>query len=102
MSILDPEEKIDEDLQITISKRAFREALDDAKREMADKFMADYSPLFSQLVDDVRELENRLITTTIELEEAKRFIKKYDLYVSDPELSDKIKLIKSPENFQEY
>lgn len=102
MSILDPEEKIDEDLQITISKRAFREALEDAKREMADKFMADHYPLFTQLVDDVRELENRLITTTIELEETRKFIKRYDLYVRDPELDDKIKLIKSPENFQEY
>lgn len=102
MSILDPEEKIDEDLQITISKKAFREALEDAKREMADKFMAEYFPLFSQLVDDVRELEKRLITTTIELEETRKFIKKYDIYVCDPELSDKIKLIKSPENFQEY
>lgn len=102
MSILDPEEKIDEDLQITISKRAFREALDDAKREMADKFMAEYFPLFSQLVDDVGELEKRLITTTIELEETRKFIKRYDIYVCDPELSDKIKLIKSPENFQEY
>lgn len=102
MSILDPEEKIDEDLQITISKRVFREALEDAKREMADKFMADYFPLFTQLVDDVRELEKRLITTTIELEETRKFIKRYDLYVRDPELDDKIKLIKSPENFQEY
>ena len=102
MSILDSEEKIDENVQITISKRVFREALEDAKREMADKFMADYFPLFSQLVDNVRELEKRLITTTIELEEAKKFIKKYDLYVKDPELSDKILLIKSPENFQEY
>lgn len=102
MSILDPEEKIDEDLQITISKKAFREALDDAKREMADKFMADYFPLFSQLVDDVRELEQRLITTTMELEKTRKFIKRYDLYVRDPELDDKIKLFKSPENFQEY
>ena len=102
MSILDSEEKIDENLQITISKKVFREALEDAKREMADKFMADYFPLFSQLVDDVRELEKRLITTTIELEEAKKFIKKYDLYIKDPTLLDKIVLIKSPENFQEY
>ena len=102
MSILDPGEKIDENLQITISKKAFREALEDAKREMADKFMADYFPLFSQLVDDVRELEQRLITTTIELEKAKKFIKKYDLYIKDPDLYDKILLIKSPENFQEY
>lgn len=69
---------------------------------MADKFMADYFPLFLQLVDDVRELEKCLITTTIELEETRKFIKKYDLYVGDPELDDKIKLIKSPENFQEY
>ena len=96
MSILDSE-KIDENIQITISKRVFREALEDAKREMADNF-----PLFSQLVDDVRELEQRLITTTIELEQTKRFIKKYDLYVKDPVLSDQIVLIKSPENFQEY
>lgn len=102
MSILDSEEKIDENVQITISKRVFREALDDAKREMADKFMADYLPLFSQLVDDVRELEKRLITTTIELEQTRGFIKKYDLYIKDPELSDKILFIKSPENFQEY
>ena len=102
MSILDSEEKIDENLQITISKKAFREALEDAKREMADKFMADYFPLFSQLVDDVKELEKKLITTTIELEETRKFIKKYDLYVKDFDLSDKIVLIKSPENFQEY
>lgn len=46
MSILDSEEKIDENVQITISKRVFREALEDAKREMADKFMAEYFPLF--------------------------------------------------------
>lgn len=102
MSILDPEEKIDENLQITISKKAFREALEDAKREMTDKFIADYFPIISHLSDDVRELEKRLITTTIELEETRKFIKKYDLYVNDPVLSEKIVLIKSPENFQEY
>lgn len=99
MSILDPEEKIDEDLQITISKKAFREALDDAKREMADKFMADYFPLFTQLVDDVRELEQRLITTTIELERVKTHIKKPRLFVNEPSLADKIGIVFESEDF---
>lgn len=89
MSILDDENKIDEDFQITISKKIFKEALEEKSVEILNRFSTEYLPPISQLKAEIGQLR-------YELEIAKEIInqiKQYELYISDPELKQKIWLL---------
>lgn len=89
MSILDDENKIDEDFQITISKKIFKEALEEKSTEILNRFLTEYLPPISHLKTEIDRLRYELGIA----EEIIHQIKQYELCISDSELKQKIWLL---------
>lgn len=95
MSILDPEEKLDDDLMIPVSKKMFKEAVEEAAKECINKLIAEYSILAMNFTADINQLTSKFIT----IECCKALIcdainrSRPELYVNDPKLNEKIYLI---------
>lgn len=95
MSILDPEEKIEDDLMITISKKMFKEAVKEATKECINKLIAEYSILASNFTTDINQMTSKFIT----IDQCEVLIHNIinhtrpELHVNDLELSKKIYLI---------
>lgn len=101
MSLLDDFEKIDEDLQITISKKAFKEALEEKASELIERIQPQHDKHEREIMSLNYELEHlKLYCSSLEsrMEAIKDKIKKYDLF-GDPAILEQISLIVAPEDW---
>lgn len=101
MSLLDDFEKIDEDLQITISKKAFKEALEEKASELIERIQPQYDKYEREIMSLNYELEHlKLYCGSLEsrMEAIKDKIKKYELS-GDLEILKHIQLLSAPEDW---
>lgn len=101
MSLLDDFEKIDEDLQITISKKAFKEALEEKASELIERIQSQYNKYEREIMNLNYELEHlKLYCGSLEsrMEAIKDKIKKYELS-GDLEILKHIQLLSAPEDW---
>lgn len=103
MSLLDDENKIDDDLQMVISKKAFKEALDEKAQEITDRFREEMVSVLGRYNDDICRLEKEIIA----LHERNQYlkylldyhVKSYELSIMDNDLKEKICLVQKSINF---
>lgn len=101
MSLLDNSEKIDEDLQITISKKAFKEALEEKVLELIERVQPQYDKHELEITSLNYELVNlRSYCYSLEakIEAIKDKIKKYELS-GDPTILEHIHLLSASEDW---
>lgn len=101
MSLLDDFEKIDEDLQITISKKAFKEALEEKASELIGRIQPQYDRHEREIMSLNYELEHlKLYCGSLEsrMEAIKDKIKKYELF-GDPAILEQISLLAASEDW---
>ena len=103
MSLLDDENKIDDDLQMVISKKAFKEALDEKVQEITDRFREEMMSILGRYNDDICRLEKE-INVLHERNQYLKYlldyrVKSYELSIMDDDLKEKICLIQNSINF---
>lgn len=101
MSLLDDFEKIDEDLQITISKKAFKEALEEKAPELIECIQYRYDRHEGEIMNLNYEFRNlKIYCESLEsrMENIKDKIKKYELS-GDPEMLKHIYLLSASEDW---
>lgn len=103
MSLLDDENKIDDDLQMVISKKAFKEALDEKAQEITDRFREEMMRVLGRYNDDICRLEKEIITLNERDQYLKYLldyhVKSYELSIMDNDLKEKICLVQKSINF---
>lgn len=103
MSLLDDENKIDDDLQMVISKKAFKEALDEKAQEITDRFLEEMMRVLGRYNDDICRLEKEIITLNERDQYLKYLldyhVKSYELSIMDNDLKEKICLVQKSINF---
>lgn len=103
MSLLDDENKIDDNLQMVISKKAFKEALDEKAQEITDRFREEMMRVLGRYNDDICRLEKEIITLNERNQYLKYlldyYVKSYELSIMDNDLKEKICLVQKSINF---
>lgn len=103
MSLLDDENKIDDDLQMVISKKAFKEALDEKAQEITDRFREEMMRVLGRYNDDICRLEKEIIALNGRNQYLKYLldyhVKSYELSIMDNDLKEKICLVQKSINF---
>ena len=103
MSLLDDENKIDDDLQMVISKKAFKEALDEKAQEITDRFLGEMMSILGKYNDDICRLEKEINVLHKRNQYLKDLldyrVKSYELSITDDDLKEKICLIQNSINF---
>lgn len=103
MSLLDDENKIDDGLQMVISKKAFKEALDEKAQEITDRFREEMMRVLGRYNDDICRLEKEIITLNERNQYLKYLldyhVKSYELSIMDNDLKEKICLVQKSINF---
>lgn len=101
MSLLDNSEKIDEDLQITISKKAFKEALEEKVLELLEHVQPQYDKHEMEITSlnyELINLKRYCDSLESQITAIKNKIKKYDLS-GDPAMLEQIFLVSAPEDW---
>lgn len=103
MSLLDDENKIDDDLQMVISKKAFKEALDEKAQEITDRFLGEMMSVLGKYNDDICRLEKEINALNGRNQYLKylldHHVKSYELSIMDNDLKEKICLVQKSINF---